>query len=78
MSDDDLRELELALDTHGRLSLEDTWHLICEVRRRGDVIVQMQQAIDVAGDSIPTQQADQHFPVGADQGAPRLLPGEEP
>lgn len=23
-------------------------------------------------------QADEHFPLGADQGAPRLLPGEEP
>ncbi len=35
MTDDDLRELGLALDTHGRLSLEDTWHLISEVRGGG-------------------------------------------
>ena len=33
MNEDDLREFELALDTYGRLSLEDAWRLIQEVRR---------------------------------------------
>lgn len=32
-TEDDLQGFELALDTHGRLSLEDSWRLIQEVGR---------------------------------------------
>ena len=49
--------------------------LLAEVRRRGQVITQMQQAIDAMGDAY--EPAVTHDPVGADADAPRLRPGEE-
>ena len=84
MSDEELREIErqiaigATLPGRDRYALDTMAALVAEVRRRGAVIVQMQHALDYLGDSIDQEHLDTYYPVGAEQGAPRLRPGEEP
>jgi len=76
MTDEDIRLLEETIERQGTVSGDDARRLIAELRRRGRVITQMQQAIDYLGDTVPAgeEPAATHDPVGAEHGAPRLTP----